>query len=263
MKITGNNKPAPIIGIVNRQTACRNGGSLIPGYTPAHRQPILHIMEIHLGLGEVQGVQEKKEREDRQNDRYCDNHMRVVTLGKGVDGVIRTTLQDIHGTTSIIPNASAYAQAGLLFGTNQEDLISPGNQQFVLAFHNPGPKTMYLNTVSGGVQLPPALLRGYHETIHVTVSSGSVIGGAQVNSVNYKIGSPVTSTIQVTLNPTIQSENRLSITRLPTGEFWLDFNGQIIVPPGSTLIVKLEGNLGEGVGNISYTVTWYELAARS
>jgi hypothetical protein len=194
-----------------------------------------------------------------KNDAHGRLETVAQTLGQGVDGVLRTTQQDIHGTTSTIPNASAYAQAGLLFGISQEDLISPGDQEFTVAFNNPGPRVMYLNTVSGGVQLEPALQRGYHETLHVTVSSGNVTGGAEVFSVNYNVGSPITSTVLVTLNPVIQSEVRLSVTRHPTGEFWLNFNGQIVVPPGFTLIVRIEGNLGEGVDNISYTVTWYEL----
>lgn len=206
-------------------------------------------------------MQKGKDLESGFNNRHCegDNIIRGLPLGLGVDGVLGRFQQDIHGTISVIPNYSAYAQAGLLFGTNQEDLISPDNQEFFLAFRNPGPKTMYLNRVSGGVQLEPALARGYHETIHVAILSGSVTGGAPVFSVNYNLGSPITSTILVTLNPTVQQQTRLSVTRHPTGEFLLDFNGQIIVPPGFTLIVQIAGNLGEGVGRISYTVTWYEL----
>ena len=203
-----------------------------------------------------------KEFKNGLTDRcYEKDIMKVLPVGRGVDGFLDRFQQDIHGTTSTIPNFSAYAQAGLLFGINQEDLISPGDQEFVLAFHNPGPKTMYLNTVSGGVQLDPTLPRGYHETIHVVIQSGIVTGGAPVSSVNYKLGSPIKSKIQVTLNPTIQPDGqlRLSSTRHPTGEFWLNFNGQIIAPPRFTLIVRIDCNLGEGVDQISYTVTWYEL----
>ena len=49
-------------------------------------------------------------------------------------------------------------------------------------------------------------------------------------SVNYNVGSPITSTVLVTLNPVVQSNCAFSHPSPDRGVL-VEFNGQIVVPP--------------------------------
>jgi hypothetical protein len=185
----------------------------------------------------------------------------VQVCGLGVDGVTRTVQQDTHGTVSTLPNASAYCQAGQLFS-----VIEFANESVVLVFENPATntKTMYLENVSGGIEIDQGTTPlEYQSTLHVDIRTdpGAVSDGTAVTPVNRNLGSSNASTIIVNDSLSSQvSPSVLSLTNHPTGEFSLDFRGQIIVPPGRNLIVLVDADLASDfTGQVVTTVTWFEL----
>lgn len=184
----------------------------------------------------------------------------VQVCGLGIDGVIRAVQQDTFGTVSTLPNASTYCQAGQLFS-----YVARFSNFINIAFKNPvgNTKTMYLENILGGISIidPADTARKYVDTITVLIEEiTSPNFDIQVTPVNCNLGSLNTSTIIVSKNFEPTTIKTLSETRHPTGEVFLNFLGQIIVPPGHNLLIQVHANLVPGFKDeMSTTVTWFEL----
>lgn len=196
----------------------------------------------------------------RELDCFTDS---VLACGLGVDGVMRTIQQDIHGTTSTLPNSSAYCQAGRLFSVVFAIRTSGATTEHI-AFENASgnTRTMYLENVSIGVSIDDATVpRDYEETLTVDISrAASITPGLTLTPVNRNLGSAADSTLLVSNIDTFGALSSLAVTKHPTGECSLSFQGQIIVPPGNILLVSASDNLAPGrTGTLAITVTWLEL----
>ena len=160
------------------------------------------------------------------------------------------------------PAPIPYYQTGQLFSVSyQNNLSAYPNNSFVFVFENPATntKTMYLESVLGGIshspQSNPPTLNFYLYKLESFTRTNIF------TPQNLNFGSPVTSTVLVTLNPNnIRGVETPIITNHPDGEFALYFNGKVIVPPGHNIgfeIVALqETNFRE---NASINITWYEV----
>lgn len=187
----------------------------------------------------------------------------VQVCGQGIDGVTRTVQQDTFGTISILPNASAYSQAGRLFSVVESFQTSGSNVENI-AFENPpnNTRTMYLENVSVGISIDQETIpRDYEETLTVDISRvANVTTGLIRTPINLNLGSSVASTLTVSNTSTFSGLSALSVTRHPTGECSLNFSGQIIVPPGQILLVSYSDNRTPArLGTLTATVTWFEL----
>lgn len=187
----------------------------------------------------------------------------VQVCGQGIDGVTRTIQQDTFGTISILPNASAYSQAGRLFSV-VDSLQTSGSNIEHIAFENPpnNGRTMYLENVSVGISIDQETIpRDYEETLTVDISRAvNVTTGPVRTPINLNLGSSDASTLTVSNTSTFSGLSALSLTKHPTGECSLNFAGQIIVPPGQILLVSYSDNRADGrIGTLTATVTWFEL----
>lgn len=152
--------------------------------------------------------------------------------GQAVDSVIRTFQQDMHGTISTLPNASAYCQAGQLFCITvlRGDFFQAGN-----------------------------IPRTYQETVSARIIRILDPAGTIATPFNRKLGSPNTITIIARLPGGGVFSNGLYLCNFPTGEFNISFQGQIIVPPGYNIIFAVNSLSNTDIGTLSTTITWFEL----
>jgi hypothetical protein len=187
----------------------------------------------------------------------CDTDS-VRTCGQGIDGNIRVFQQDIFGSSSILPNSSAYSQIGRLFSI--ADGITLPDTSVIYTFENPptNNRTMYLVNVAGGI-------RRFQEsvllTMDVEIYKTTVLEVArELTPINRNLGSTVVSTLNVSEASDVEiSTEYLSRTTHPSGEFSLDFYGNIIVPPGNTLAVEIRRIFETGSGSHFNTITWFEI----
>ncbi|NLL19630.1 MAG: hypothetical protein GX262_11510 [Clostridia bacterium] len=82
----------------------------------------------------------------------------------------------------------------------------------------------------------------------------------ELTPINRNLGSTVVSTLNVSEASDVEiSTEYLSRTTHPSGEFSLDFYGNIIVPPGNTLAVEIRRIFETGSGSHFNTITWFEI----
>ena len=139
----------------------------------------------------------------------------------------------------------------------------PQTNPLQIAFENPvgNSKTMYLENVAAGVMLDnPTLPQNAEANLAVDISRvNSVTPGAVLTAANLNLGSQEPSTLRISLPANYSGVGALSVTRHPTGEFNLDFEGRIVVPPGRNLLITVSPNSSPvRGGTVSVTVLWYE-----
>ncbi|MDF2927213.1 MAG: hypothetical protein K0R57_6127 [Paenibacillaceae bacterium] len=140
------------------------------------------------------------------------------------------------------------AVAGILYAANTSGSITAA-QNLLLQVTNPGGsgRTMYISRIAGSISISGATL---------TVSRGGTFSGSAVTPVNYNFGSgSVSSMTSQRLAGTLGgSPATLIASILSAGQFSSDYNGRIIVPPGSTISVAI----GLGAATASANISWWE-----
>lgn len=138
------------------------------------------------------------------------------------------------------------AANGILFIANTSGSIS-ASQNLLLQVSNSGARTMYVSRIAGSITTSGATL---------TVMRGGTFTGTAVTPVNYNFGSSVTSamTAQRATATVAGSPVTLISSILAAGPFTSDFNGRIIVPPGSVITVSV----GVGSATASANISWWE-----
>ena len=159
---------------------------------------------------------------------------------------------------------NAIAQAGQFFSVTYNDDVSGSRTYHVLAFENLAinKKTMYLDSVLGGILITPTTTPrdDYQATFIVYVFEGiNLTGGTELLPENLNLGSSIEPDIIVYANPEIKTTRYFSMTNNPSGEYFFNFDGKIIVPPGHILGITADTGLLDAQGFIMLTVTWYEL----
>ena len=147
-----------------------------------------------------------------------------------------------------------------------EIVRNSGSNTFQLVFENPAnnKKTMFLERVMAGLSLDGATIPyTYDQTLTVAVGqTNNVTVGVIVPTKNLNFGSPVNTTLNVGLPTSFSGLVARSITKHPSGECNLDFQGRIIVPPGTNLLVTIVDNRAPGrIGSLAVTVIWSEAFA--
>lgn len=137
---------------------------------------------------------------------------------------------------------------GLLFIANTSGAIT-ASQNLLLQVTNPGGsgKTMYISRIAGSITISGATM---------SVIRAGTFTGTVVTPVNYNFGSAAASsmTSQRTAGTVSGSPVTLFSNVLAAGPFSSDFNGRIIVPPGSSIMVSV----GLGAATASANISWWE-----
>lgn len=140
------------------------------------------------------------------------------------------------------------AVSGILFVANTSGSIS-GAQNLLLQVSNPGGsgKTMYISRISGGISIAGAAL---------TVLKGGTFTGTTVTPVNFNLGSSgLSSMTSQRLAGTVGgSPVTLTTAVLTAGQYAVDYNGRIVIPPGNSITVSV----GLGSATASINMTWWE-----
>lgn len=148
-----------------------------------------------------------------------------------------------------LPEAGA-AVSGLLFGIPFASTVT-ASAPLVMQVANPGGsgRTVYISRViasSGTAAVTLTLLRN------------AALGGAVITPVNYIFGSAVTSVATArtaTAAPTGSPATLLSML-LATGPVILDFDGRIMVPPGTSLTATV--TIASGSAAATGHISWWE-----
>ena len=198
----------------------------------------------------------KIRKSDKLSVKLTQEQVPVLTFGRGVDGVDRPFQQDKFGTSSTLPNASAYCQAEQLFC-----IVNDVRGSLRLVLENPATNTklIFIDSFSGGIVIDQVTMpRSYQETLSVRFIEVTNPAGTIVTPINRKLGSTTISTIIARQPGGGVVSNGLHLSNHPTGEFQLSFRGQIIVPPGRNILVAVN-TTSENIGILSTTLTWFEL----
>ena len=198
----------------------------------------------------------KIRKSDKLSVKLTQEQVPVLTFGRGVDGVDRPFQQDKFGTSSTLPNASAYCQAEQLFC-----IVNDVRGSLRLVLENPATNTklIFIDSFSGGIVIDQVTMpRSYQETLSVRFIEVTNPAGTIVTPINRKLGSTTISTIIARQPGGGVVSNGLHLSNHPTGEFQLSFRGQIIVPPGHNILVAVNTS-SENIGILSTTLTWFEL----
>ncbi|MGE5606195.1 MAG: hypothetical protein ACM3YE_10965, partial [Bacteroidota bacterium] len=178
----------------------------------------------------------------------------ILMFGRGVDGVNRPFQQDKFGTSSTLPNASAYCQVEQLFCITSD--VRGENLRLVLENPATNTKTIFIDSFSGGIFIDQVTMpRSYQETLSVRFIEVTNPAGTIVAPINRKLGSSIISTVIARQPGGGVASNGLHLSNHPTGEFELSFRGQIIIPPGHNILIAV--NLSSAnIGILSTTLTW-------
>lgn len=198
----------------------------------------------------------KIRKSDKLSVKLTQEQVPVLTFGRGVDGVDRPFQQDKFGTSSTLPNASAYCQAEQLFC-----IVNDVRGSLRLVLENPATNTklIFIDSFSGGIVIDQVTMpRSYQETLSVRFIEVTNPAGTIVTPINRKLGSTTISTIIARQPGGGVVSNGIHLSNHPTGEFQLSFRGQIIVPPGRNILVAVN-TTSENIGILSTTLTWFEL----
>lgn len=158
---------------------------------------------------------------------------------------------------------NAIAQTGQFFSVNFGEDAGPGARyEHILAFENLAinKKTMYLDSVSAALLISPTTIP-YQATFDVYVFEViNLTGGRELLPENLNLGSSIDPDIIVYANPTDFKSTRYFLeTNSPSGEYFFNFDGKIIVPPGHILGIIVGTKEIVDVGFIQINVIWYEL----
>ncbi|MBP1934264.1 hypothetical protein [Ammoniphilus resinae] len=192
----------------------------------------------------------------------CDTDS-VSACGLSVDGSTHQLLKtDNNRVLATLPSASTHSQIGQLFST-VINVNTNFNEVSQILFSNTSSKTMYLDKIMcSSVVVPENTPRNYVSSVIVTIIKNVTIEalGTPLSATNLNTAFPDTASVTVTQNPNALSGTVIFGIR-PLGEYAsIDFDGRMIVPPNSNIIVQLLFSLPIVV-NVDFwaTITWYEL----
>ena len=138
-----------------------------------------------------------------------------------------------------------------------------GPQTMSISFENLSDgTTMFLEKVAAGISFSNSTMaRDYEETLTLDISRvNSVTPGTFVPVANLNLGSQVSSRIRVGFPSNFSGLSARWVSKHPSGELDLEFNGRIIVPPGNNLLVSITDNRAPGrIGSVAVTVVWSEV----
>ena len=231
---------------------------------------------IRLLTNEVFGLNEiKNEIRGIENDvRALNRPLTCATDSIRICGceVGGSAIHDIETDTNSIliqiPQGSAYSQIGRLFTATTFVGVSSPTVVNVLDIVNPpdSGRVLYLNRLYGGTTLVPANQPlSYQSSLGVFLQiDASIAPGTPITPRNLNAGSSETSAMDVsqstTANPPAETAG---IFAQVGGLFSLDFNGQIIIPPGHTLAIFARNFVTVPANTLNFAINavWYELDA--
>lgn len=195
------------------------------------------------------------------------NRDSVLVCGRNLDGFNQAVRTDRHNVLFALPAASAYSQLGRLFAVSSTGVLSQesGISQF-LFISNPANsgRIMYLNTVSGGGMLsPPEQPLSYESTLQITLIRNPEFEVTQTLAIhNLNFGSADTSAMMAGINTIQIGGDIVTVLYQNLHSFQLNFNGEVVLPPGSTMALHFVAS-GLFLGNpdslvFGATATWYE-----
>ncbi len=193
----------------------------------------------------------------------CDRD-RIGACGLSVDDcTLKTIRTDKHGVVATLPGASAYSQVGKLYAAVVNISTNTGTF-FQLLFSNPSKKTtMYLDKIIfGSIVFPRDIPQNYLESALVRIRKNVTIvdSGEPGAVVNLNTAFPDDPSVILRQNPT--TTGGITIFGVRTlGYASIDFDGRIVVAPGTNIVVEhLLDEFPPG-HSVSYrsTLIWYEL----
>ncbi|MDD4600568.1 hypothetical protein SDC9_13762 [bioreactor metagenome] len=228
-------------------------------------QTILLTNDI-FGLNEI-----KSEVRALNHPLTCENDS-IRICGCEVGGsVIHDISTDTNSILVQIPQGSAYSQIGRLFSASVFPIFTNSNTQGVLLIVNSpaSNRVLYLQRIFGGSSLLPSNQPLRYESsagiLIYTDPTFSIDSSTSVPVINLNAGSSETTAMTVTQNLTsgTVSGNLAGLFIQTNGLFALDFDGQIIIPPGHSLAIDVRNviSTAQDSANILLTAVWYELDA--
>jgi len=189
----------------------------------------------------------------------------VSICGKGVDNKISTVTTDTHSVLTTLPGASAFSQIGRLYSVATDFVLNVNNCNSVIGITNPitSNRTMYLERIIAGDILSPInQLLSYDSGIRMKiVSNPSIVESRLIEKSNLNLGYRTNSQIQACRISAFSGGTEIVRTANVAGHISIEFNGQIIVPPGHSIAIIISNELSLPgrtiIGDI--TIIWYEL----
>ncbi|NLW56073.1 MAG: hypothetical protein GX050_05570 [Firmicutes bacterium] len=138
-----------------------------------------------------------------------------------------------------------------------------GPQTMSISFENRGVATiMFLEKVTAGISFNDSTIpRDYEETLTLEISRvESLTPGTFVPVANLNLGSQVSNAVRAGFPANFSGLSRLWVSKHPSGELDLNFQGWIVVPPGNNILLSITDNRAPGrVGIVAVTVIWSEV----
>lgn len=189
----------------------------------------------------------------------------VSVCGLSVDNSTHNLIKtDVNRVVATLPSASTHAQIGRLYSTilsfdNTSDLLRQ------ILFNNTSNQTMYLDKIISScvVTFPLNTPLNYVPSVTIVIikNVGIVDPGAPVTPTNLNTAFTDASSLSVSTNPNAIGGTAIFGMRT-AGEFvTFDFDGRIVVPPNTNLIIQYLLHQPEDTFFLEFwsTITWYEL----
>lgn len=174
---------------------------------------------------------------------------------------------DQNRVVATISSASTHSQIGQLYSTivrtNTEE-----NVNLQVLFRNFSVQTMYLDQIffTSTLTIPVATPQNYMTSVTITIIKNATVlaVGTPVTPTNLNAAFSDASTLSVSTDPNTVSGSPVFSIR-PIGNYLsIDFDGRIVVPPHSNIIVQFNlDTLGNPPSptNVDFwsTIVWYEL----
>lgn len=213
---------------------------------------------------EIRGIENDVRALNRPLDCAIDS-VRICGCEVG-DSTIRGIQTDTNSVLIDIPQSSAYSQIGRVFDADISVGVSSTSVVNVLDIVNPADseRVLYLDRLYGGTTLSPSNQPlSYESSIAIFLQNDAQIEeGETIIPKNLNAASSETSAMDVSRRtaanpPSITAGNFIQIG----GLFTLNFNGQIIIPPGHSLSIFARNfiALPSNTLNIVLSAVWYEL----
>lgn len=189
----------------------------------------------------------------------------VAVCGLSVDDTTHQLIKtDVNRVVATLPSGSTHAQIGRLYSTivnvNTSDQVT--HQEL---FNNTSEQTMYLDKIvySSIVDFPLDTPLNYAQIATITIIKNVTIldPGEPLTPTNLNTAFPNASSLSVGRNPNSLSGTAIFGIRPLGGFVSFDFDGRIVVPPNTNLVIQyfIQGPPQNLFVSLWSTIIWYEL----